>query len=251
MSRGPTCRTSSPRSTAGCDRAACWSPRWARRIRRTRSSTTGWAPRCSSATTGRRRTARSSGAPGSNRGGRRRGGARGPPRCPLPVGHRAQARGPDPRCLTVRADHPGPVVATLPPRHPRRRSSPRPAPSTRTRRAASSSATGRPRPAAGRSASCRRATRRPRRCATRSTRAAAPADDRDRRRGRGLLGHRPLAHAHTGRAVPDRHRSGDIYRDPLYVLVSLSDDEADAATGEPGVRAWRILDGEVAEVVLR
>ena len=34
------------------------------------------------------------------------------------------------------------------------------------------------------------------------------------------------------------------------MLVSLSDDEADPATGAPSVRAWRILDGEVAEVPL-
>ena len=54
-------------------------------------------------------------------------------------------------------------------------------------------------------------------------------------------------------AVPSPTDIGQatIYRDPLYVLVSLSADEADAATGEPSVRAWRILDGEVAEVVLR
>ena len=83
-------------------------------------------------------------------------------------------------------------------------------------------------------------------------RAAAPADDRDRRRGRGVLGHRPLARA-LSRRVPSPTDVGQatIYRDPLYVLVSLSDDEADAATGEPSVRAWRILDGEVTEVVLR
>ena len=34
------------------------------------------------------------------------------------------------------------------------------------------------------------------------------------------------------------------------MLVSLSEDEADPATGEPSVRAWRILDGEVTEVPL-
>ena len=127
-----------------------------------------------------------------------------------------------------------------------------PGPSTRTRRAASSSATARRRPAAGRSASCRCATRRPRRSATGSTtsellRLTIETDDADEV----VLGHRPLARALTGRAVPDRRRPGDLYPDPLYVLVSLSDEEADAATGEPSVRAWRILDGEVTEVVLR
>jgi len=37
----------------------------------------------------------------------------------------------------------------------------------------------------------------------------------------------------------------------LYVLVSLSESEADARTREPGVRAWRILEGAVHEVGLR
>jgi proteasome lid subunit RPN8/RPN11 len=63
-----------------------------------------------------------------------------------------------------------------------------------------------------------------------------------------------IVHSHVrSPAVPSPTDVGQatIYRDPLYVLVSLSDDEADAATGEPSVRAWRILDGEVAEVALR
>jgi hypothetical protein len=42
-----------------------------------------------------------------------------------------------------------------------------------------------------------------------------------------------------------------FYPDSLYLLVSLADAEADPLTGEPSVRAWRILDGEVAEVDLR
>ena len=41
-----------------------------------------------------------------------------------------------------------------------------------------------------------------------------------------------------------------FYRDALYVLVTLDPDEADPATGEPGVRAWRIVDGAVFEVGL-
>ena len=127
-----------------------------------------------------------------------------------------------------------------------------PAPSTRTRRAASivgdraAAAGGR----ALRFEPMRNAAASPLRYRIDDER-AAPPDDRDRRRGRGLLGHRPLARALAGGAVPDRRRPGAIYPDPLYVLVSLSADEADAATGEPSVRAWRILDGEVTEVVLR
>jgi hypothetical protein len=42
-----------------------------------------------------------------------------------------------------------------------------------------------------------------------------------------------------------------FYPDALYVLVSLNEDEADPATGEPGVRAWRIVGGDVHEVALR
>jgi hypothetical protein len=41
-----------------------------------------------------------------------------------------------------------------------------------------------------------------------------------------------------------------FYPEALYVLVSLSEDEADVATGAPSLRAWRILDGEVTEVPL-
>lgn len=62
-----------------------------------------------------------------------------------------------------------------------------------------------------------------------------------------------IVHSHTHTpAVPSPTDIGlaTIYRDPLYLLVSLSEDEADPATGEPGVRAWRILDGEVHEVAL-
>jgi len=63
-----------------------------------------------------------------------------------------------------------------------------------------------------------------------------------------------IVHSHVrSPAVPSPTDVGQatIYRDPLYVLVSLSDDEADPVTGRPSVRAWRILDGEVAEVALR
>ncbi len=61
-----------------------------------------------------------------------------------------------------------------------------------------------------------------------------------------------IVHSHTH--TPARPSPTDIglalYPDALYVLVSLSPDEADPATGAPGVRAWRIVDGEVHEVAL-
>jgi proteasome lid subunit RPN8/RPN11 len=61
-----------------------------------------------------------------------------------------------------------------------------------------------------------------------------------------------IVHSHThSPAVPS---PTDIalafYPDALYLLVSLSDDEADPATGAPGLRAWRIVDGQVHEVAL-
>jgi len=61
-----------------------------------------------------------------------------------------------------------------------------------------------------------------------------------------------IVHSHTHTpAVPSPTDVGlAFYPDALYLLVSLSDDEADPATGEPSVRAWRILDGEVTEVHL-
>ncbi len=63
-----------------------------------------------------------------------------------------------------------------------------------------------------------------------------------------------IVHSHTH--TPARPSPTDIglailYREPLYLLVSLSDDEADPTTGGPSLRAWRILDGEVYEVALR
>jgi proteasome lid subunit RPN8/RPN11 len=63
-----------------------------------------------------------------------------------------------------------------------------------------------------------------------------------------------IVHSHThtpARPSPTDIGLATIYRDPLYLLVSLSDDEADPATGAPSLRAWRILDGEVHEVDLR
>jgi proteasome lid subunit RPN8/RPN11 len=61
-----------------------------------------------------------------------------------------------------------------------------------------------------------------------------------------------IVHSHTHTpAVPSPTDVGlAFYPEALYVLVSLSDDEADHVTGAPSVRAWRILDGEVSEVPL-
>jgi [CysO sulfur-carrier protein]-S-L-cysteine hydrolase len=61
-----------------------------------------------------------------------------------------------------------------------------------------------------------------------------------------------IVHSHTHTpAVPSPTDIGlAFYPEALYVLVSLSDDEADPATGTPSVRAWRILEGEVTEVPL-
>jgi len=62
-----------------------------------------------------------------------------------------------------------------------------------------------------------------------------------------------IVHSHTHTpAVPSPTDVGlALYPDALYVLVSLSADEADPLTGEPGVRAWRIVAGDVHEVALR
>jgi proteasome lid subunit RPN8/RPN11 len=61
-----------------------------------------------------------------------------------------------------------------------------------------------------------------------------------------------IVHSHV--RSPARPSPTDIglafYPDALYLLVSLSDDEADPATGEPSVRAWRIVAGAVHEVAL-
>jgi proteasome lid subunit RPN8/RPN11 len=61
-----------------------------------------------------------------------------------------------------------------------------------------------------------------------------------------------IVHSHVRSAA--RPSPTDIglafYPDALYLLVSLAEAEADPATGEPGVRAWRIVDGQVFEVEL-
>lgn len=62
-----------------------------------------------------------------------------------------------------------------------------------------------------------------------------------------------IVHSHTHTpAVPSPTDVGlAFYPDALYLLVSLSEDEADTTTGAPSVRAWRIVDGAVHEVELR
>ncbi len=62
-----------------------------------------------------------------------------------------------------------------------------------------------------------------------------------------------VVHSHVrSAAVPSPTDIGAAtYPDALYILVSLSDLEADAATGEPSVRAWRIVEGATHEVALR
>jgi proteasome lid subunit RPN8/RPN11 len=61
-----------------------------------------------------------------------------------------------------------------------------------------------------------------------------------------------IVHSHTH--TPARPSPTDVglafYPDALYVLVSLSADEADPTSGAPSVRAWRIVEGEVFEVEL-
>jgi proteasome lid subunit RPN8/RPN11 len=59
------------------------------------------------------------------------------------------------------------------------------------------------------------------------------------------------SHTHTPAVPSPTDVALAFYPQALYLLVSLSDAEADPATGEPSLRAWRILDGEVHEVVLR
>ena len=61
-----------------------------------------------------------------------------------------------------------------------------------------------------------------------------------------------IVHSHVkSPAVPSPTDIGlAFYPDALYVLVSLADDQRDAATGEPSLRAWRIVGGAVHEVAL-
>ena len=61
-----------------------------------------------------------------------------------------------------------------------------------------------------------------------------------------------IVHSHTHTpAVPSPTDVGlAFYPDALYILVSLAEDEADALTRAPSVRAWRIVEGASHEVEL-
>jgi proteasome lid subunit RPN8/RPN11 len=62
-----------------------------------------------------------------------------------------------------------------------------------------------------------------------------------------------IVHSHTqtpARPSPTDTRQA-LYPDALYILVSLAPDEADAGSGTPSVRAWRIVNGGVFEVELQ
>ena len=59
------------------------------------------------------------------------------------------------------------------------------------------------------------------------------------------------SHTHTPAVPSPTDVSLAFYPDSLYLLVSLAADQADARTGEPGIRAWRIVDGTIDEVALR
>ena len=63
-----------------------------------------------------------------------------------------------------------------------------------------------------------------------------------------------IVHSHTHTpAVPSPTDIGmaTIYVEPLYLLVSLDPDQADPVTGGPGLRAWRIVGGQIFEVEVR
>ena len=59
------------------------------------------------------------------------------------------------------------------------------------------------------------------------------------------------SHTHTPAAPSPTDIGLTLYPDALYVLVSLGQDETDPVTDGPGIRAWRIVAGEVYEVALR
>jgi proteasome lid subunit RPN8/RPN11 len=62
-----------------------------------------------------------------------------------------------------------------------------------------------------------------------------------------------IAHSHVrSPAVPSPTDLGlAFYPDSIYLLVSLSEGEADPESGAPSVRAWRIVDGERHELPIR
>ncbi len=58
------------------------------------------------------------------------------------------------------------------------------------------------------------------------------------------------SHTHTPAVPSPTDLAQAFYPDALYVLVSLGEDEADRGAGTPSVRAWRIVDGAMHEVIL-
>ena len=58
------------------------------------------------------------------------------------------------------------------------------------------------------------------------------------------------SHTHTPAVPSPTDLALAFYPDALYVLVSLSEAEADQASGAPSLRAWRIVDGEAHEVAV-
>ena len=235
-----------------------------REVPRARTATRSW--RCASSSCARgsspgRRAGRSSsrrrGSPRDGRRHDRRAAAR--RRLEIPVGRHVLARprrdGGRPRGrrqLVVTSDRAQDLRVSA--GHPGRRRSPcRRRSATRSRpRAARVPERGlrdrrrRPAPpprAAGACASSRPATPPPRRSATGSTRTTCSGstietDDADE-----VF----WAIVHSQSASPARPSPTDIglalYPDALYILVSLADAEAEPGTGEPGIRAWRIVDG--------
>ena len=61
-----------------------------------------------------------------------------------------------------------------------------------------------------------------------------------------------IVHSHVrSPAVPSPTDLGlAFYPEALYLLVSLADDQAEPGTGEPSLRAWRIMGGAIHEVAL-
>jgi len=61
-----------------------------------------------------------------------------------------------------------------------------------------------------------------------------------------------IVHSHVkSPAMPSATDIGlAFYPDALYILVSLNPSEADPATGDPSLRAWRIVDADTFEVEL-
>jgi proteasome lid subunit RPN8/RPN11 len=58
------------------------------------------------------------------------------------------------------------------------------------------------------------------------------------------------SHTHTPAVPSATDLALAFYPDALYVLVSLSEAEADPTTGAPSLRAWRIVDGAIHEVAV-